>query len=119
MCSQKKVTQNAPWAPRNALFRLSTSSTSASTTSAPSFSSTFALSDPAFLVRARTRYPPPASFRTARHIPPPCAPVAPTTAMIFLSSTAILLCVRASIFPPVATLTDFHLTLSYSIDPDR
>ena len=53
-CSQKKVTQNAPWAPWNALFRLSASSMSTSTTSAPRLLSSFALPEPAFLVRART-----------------------------------------------------------------
>src|SRR3990172_1712184 len=89
-CSQKKVTQNAPCAPWKALFRLSTSPTSARTTSAPIFSSSFAFTDSVFRVNARTRYPPFLSFKIARHSPPPCAPVAPTTAMILLAMRILL-----------------------------
>jgi hypothetical protein len=82
--SQKKVTQYAPWAPANAFFRLSTSSTSAATTSAPSFASSFAFAPFGSRVSARAANPPLGSARMARMRPPPCAPVAPTTAIVFL-----------------------------------
>src|SRR4051812_22806500 len=59
---------------------------SASTTSTPSFASAFALSELALRVMARGTKPPAGSSRIARTSPPPCAPVAPTTAMIFLSA---------------------------------
>src|SRR5882762_8041616 len=57
-CAQKHVTQYAQYAPSNALFRLSTSSTSAATTSAPSFANSFALAPLTSLVSARAVNPP-------------------------------------------------------------
>ena len=60
------------------------SSTSAATTSAPSCASAFALSLAGSRVIARTAKPPLGSARIARTSPPPWAPVAPTTAIIFL-----------------------------------
>ena len=74
----------------NAFVRLSTSSMSAATTSAPSAWSAFALSEFASRVMARTANSPFLSARIARTTPPPCAPVAPTTAMIFLSGIPVL-----------------------------
>ena len=67
-----------------ALSRLSTFSMSAATTSAPSFASSFAASELTSLVSARAAKPPLTSLKMVRTKPPPCAPVAPTTAMIFL-----------------------------------
>src|SRR5438552_17968786 len=58
----------------------------AATTSAPSVASAFALSDLTSRVIARTRKELFLSARIARANPPPCAPVAPTTEMIFLSA---------------------------------
>jgi hypothetical protein len=81
----------APWAPANACFRLATSSTSVATTSAPSFASCLAFSDPGSRVSARAAKPPLGSFRIARTSPPPCAPVAPTTAIVFLSAISNVL----------------------------
>ena len=84
-CSQKLVSAKTPWAPVNALVRLSTLSRSASTTAAPAWASAWALSEVVFRVSARAAKPPLGSLRMARTSPPPWAPVAPTTAMIFLS----------------------------------
>src|ERR1700720_1187641 len=58
---------------------------SAWTTSAPWSASAFALSFDGSRVNARTAKPPSGSARMARATPPPCAPVAPTTAISFLS----------------------------------
>ncbi len=90
-CSQKNVTQKAPYAPAKARFRLSTSSTSARTTSAPSAASAFALSELTSRVSARAVNGLSLSLMIARTRPPPWAPVAPTTAMIFLPAISILL----------------------------
>src|SRR5437588_6172272 len=90
-CSQKLVTQNAAYAPVNARFRLSTSSRSAAAMTAPSLATAFALSDVGWRVRARAAKPPLLSLTIARTTPPPCAPVAPTIAMTFLSAMARLL----------------------------
>ena len=84
-CSQKNVTQNAPYAPWNALASDSSSSTLACTTVAPSRASSFALSESGVRVSARTEYSLLGSERIARASPPPWLPVAPMTAMIFLS----------------------------------
>jgi len=89
--SQKNVTQYAPYAPAKARSRLAASSTSAATTSAPSAASARALSELASRVSARAVNGPFASAMMARTSPPPCAPVAPTTAMIFFSSIVVLL----------------------------
>ncbi len=70
----------------NAFLRLSASSTSPATTSAPSFASSFAFSELTSRVMARAAKPPLGSARIALTSPLPCAPVAPTTAMIFLSA---------------------------------
>src|SRR6202171_5298197 len=85
-CAQKNVTQYAPYAPSNALFRLPTSSTSAATTSAPSLANSFALAPLTSLVSARAVNPPLGSFRIALTMPPPCAPVAPNTAITLFSA---------------------------------
>src|SRR5438270_7588835 len=82
---QKKVTQYAPYAPSKARRRLSASSTFPATTSAPSAASARALSELTSRVIARATNGPSLSDVMARTNPPPCAPVAPTTAMIFLS----------------------------------
>ena len=66
--------------------RLFSLSTSAAMTSAPASARAFALSEFGSRVRARTAKPLCLSFSMARASPPPCAPVAPTTAMIFLSA---------------------------------
>src|SRR5580704_2828353 len=89
-CAQKNVTPKTPCAPANAFLRLSGSSTSPATTSAPSFASSFALSEFTSRVIARAAKPPFGSFKIARTRPPPCAPVAPNTAMIFLSAMVLL-----------------------------
>src|SRR5262249_12430323 len=57
------------------------------TTSAPWEVSAFALSLLGSRVIARTANPPLGSLKIARARPPPCEPVEPTTAMIFLSAT--------------------------------
>src|SRR4029077_11044993 len=57
---------------------------SAATTSAPIPASAFALSEFTSLTNARARKSLPPSFWMARTNPPPCAPVAPSTAMIFV-----------------------------------
>src|SRR5688572_30604713 len=75
-CSQKLVTAKTPCAPAKARRRLSTSSRSAATTSAPGRRAFSGLR-----VRARTAKPPLGSSRMARTRPPPWAPVAPATAM--------------------------------------
>src|SRR5262250_3129373 len=58
---------------------------SAATTSAPSLAKSFALAPFTSLVSTRAAKPPFGSLRTARTKPPPWAPVAPTTAITFLS----------------------------------
>src|SRR5262249_55374441 len=83
-CAQKKVTQKAAQAPSNALFRLSGLSMSALTTSAPSLAKPFALALFTSLVSTRAAKVRFGSLRIARTKPPPCAPVAPTTAITFL-----------------------------------
>ena len=65
---------------------LARSSRSAATTSAPAAASAWAFSPSGLRVSARTAKPPFGSARIARTSPPPCAPVAPTTAMIFFSA---------------------------------
>src|SRR5687767_14194022 len=75
-CSQKLVTAKTPCAPAKARRRLSTSSRSAATTSAPGRRAFSGLR-----VIARTAKPPLGSSRMARARPPPWAPVAPVTAM--------------------------------------
>ncbi len=87
-CAQKNVTKYAPYAPSSARARLASSSTSAATTSAPACASARAFSESTSRVIARAAKPPAGSARIARTSPPPCAPVAPTTAMIFLSAMA-------------------------------
>src|SRR3954451_11267489 len=82
---QKKVTQYAPYAPSNARRSLPASSTPPATTSAPSAASALALSELTSRVIARATNGPSLSAVMAPTNPPPCAPVAPTTAMIFLS----------------------------------
>src|SRR6185503_5895869 len=82
--SQKKVTQKAPCAPSNALRSAALSLTLAATTSAPCCASGLALSLAGSRVTARAAKPPLGSARIARTSPPPCAPVAPTTAIVFL-----------------------------------
>src|SRR5262245_58755097 len=57
---------------------------SAVTTSAPSLAKFFALVPFPSLVSTRAAKPPFGSLRIARTKPPPCAPVAPTTAITFL-----------------------------------
>src|SRR5215813_5218489 len=57
------------------------------TTSAPWEASAFALSLLGSRVIARAANPPLGSLKIARTRPPPCEPVEPTTAMIFLSAT--------------------------------
>jgi hypothetical protein len=89
-CSQKKVTQYAPYAPSNAAFRLVGSSTSAPTTSTPMAASSRLLSESGLRVTARP------SSTIARTSPPPWAPVAPSTAMIFFSDM--------DVSPPVRTV---------------
>ena len=64
---------------------LASSSTLAATTSAPSRASCRAFGELTSRVSARTANPPFGSARMARTRPPPWAPVAPTTAMTFLS----------------------------------
>src|SRR4051812_32681900 len=61
---------------------LASLSTSAATTSAPSAANSLAFAELTSLVSARTAYWPCLSLRIALTSPPPCAPVAPTTAMI-------------------------------------
>jgi hypothetical protein len=97
-CSQYGVTQKTAWAQWNAFFRLSRSSMSAATTSAPIALSSLAFPEPGSLVRARTLYTPSAFSRTARHKPPPWAPVAPTTAMILFPAMSNLLMCRRNPF---------------------
>src|SRR4029077_10937216 len=58
---------------------------SAAATSAPSLAKSFALAPFTFLVGTRAAKPPFESLRMARTKPPPWAPVAPTTAITFLS----------------------------------
>src|SRR6185437_14750563 len=82
MCAQKNDTQYAPCAPLNARSRLARSSASATTTSAPNRASSRAAGASGFLVIARTANPPAGSLKMARTRPPPCEPVAPTTAMM-------------------------------------
>ena len=86
--SQNAVTKNAPCAPSSAFSTLASSSRSAVTISAPRAASAFAGSEPGLRVTARTANSPPGSSRMARARPPPCCPVAPTTAMIFFSVIA-------------------------------
>src|SRR5213593_3931233 len=62
------------------------SSTFAWTTSAPSFPNDLAFSDLGSRVSARAENPPDLSAKMARTSPPPCAPVAPTTAITFVSA---------------------------------
>ncbi len=83
--SQKNVTQNAPCAPPNAFARLAASSTFAATTSAPAAARARPFSLFGSRVIARTANSPFGSARMARTRPPPWAPVAPDTAMIFLA----------------------------------
>src|SRR5215831_1626393 len=66
------------------------SSRLAATTSPPNFASAFAFSELTSQVRARNVKAPPVSLAMARTKPPPCAPVAPTTAMIFSSVMSVL-----------------------------
>ena len=62
---------------------------SAVTTSAPAVASAFAFSELAFRVSARGAKELSLSAMIARTRPPPWAPVAPTTVMIFLSAMTI------------------------------
>src|SRR6476646_10510473 len=79
---------------------------SARTTSAPFAASAFALSLFGSRVIARHEKPPEGSDRIARASAPPCAPVAPTTAMTFVfgmmspdfGSVCLALC-RVELFP--------------------
>src|SRR5690349_19631186 len=64
-------------------------STSAATSSAPSAARARALSEFTSRVKARAVKGPALSLMMARTSPPPWAPVAPTTAMIFFSGIAI------------------------------
>src|ERR1017187_6470433 len=66
------------------------SSTSAATTSAPSLGNACALSVLGSRVMMRAVNSPEGSFKMARAKPPPCAPVAPTTAMIFFAMGILL-----------------------------
>ena len=91
-CSQKFVTQKAPWAPANARATVPGSSASAATTSTPAAASAFAFAELTFRVSARGLNELLLSAIMARTRPPPCAPVAPMTAMIFLSAMTILPC---------------------------
>ena len=84
-CSQKFVTRKAPWAPAKARSRLAGSSASPATTSAPAAASARALSEAVLRVIARAANRCSGSARMARTSPPPWAPVAPMTAMVFLS----------------------------------
>src|SRR5215813_3133726 len=72
---------------------------SATTTSAPSLAKSFALTPFTSLVSTRAAKPPFGSFRMARTKPLPCAPVAPTTAMTFLSLIVMF-------FPPLGGYAD-------------
>src|SRR5688500_11398015 len=101
--AQKNVTQKAPYAPANARFTPSTSFKSAATTSAPKAANSFALSECTSRVNARAIKPPLVSPIMARTKPPPCNPVAPTTAMILFSAMII---VSHSYFPFGTGLTD-------------
>ena len=65
-------------------FRLSELSMSAFTTSAPSLAKSFALAPFTSLVSTRAEKSPFGSLRIPRTKPPPCAPVAPITAIAFL-----------------------------------
>ena len=65
-CSQKLVTQYAPYAPCNARSTLAASSRSAATTSAPAAARARALSESTWRVTARTAKPPSGSSRIAR-----------------------------------------------------
>src|SRR5262245_17184295 len=85
MCSQNGVTQYAPCAPSKALRREATSSMSAATTCAPRRARSRAFSESGLRVSARTERSPPESARIERARPPPCAPVAPVTAITFLA----------------------------------
>src|SRR6185437_1675971 len=85
-CSQKLVRQKTPYAPAKARFRPAASSKSAATTSAPSLARALALSEFISLVNARAIKVFSGSLAIARTSPPPCIPVAPTTAMIFFSA---------------------------------
>ena len=77
--------------PRTPARTDSASSRSQATTSAPRPASSCAFSESGLRVSARAAKPPLGSARIARTSPPPCAPVAPTTAMIFLSAMESLL----------------------------
>src|SRR5579862_9165755 len=75
---------------------LASSSMSAATPSAPSAASSCAASEDGSRVIARTAKPPSGSARIARARPPPWAPVAPTTAITFLSAMCSPWWVRGS-----------------------
>ena len=70
-------------APSNAATRLASSSISACTTCAPASANARAASEPGSRVTARTAKA--SSRNRARTVAPPCAPVAPTTVIGFLS----------------------------------
>src|SRR5215471_21177587 len=110
-CSQKFVTAYTPSAPANAFFRLSTSSRSALTTSAPRAASAFALSPSVFRVTARHENPPLGSERIALQSPPPCDPVDPITAITFAMTYLPPISLRTMAAPSARALSFILATM--------